>query len=86
MFLTYLNFRPDFLGQVEKRNSRVTNWLTNNYTTRIALYRTDILRIFRFSQILPPQMKRSVINSNKHGIHKLPQELSSDLTIRILGK
>ena len=34
---------------------------------------------------LSPQVKRSVIISNKHSIYKLPQELQNDLRIRILG-
>ena len=32
----------------------------------------------------PPQVKRSMIISDKHGIYKLPYELLSDLTLRIL--
>ena len=32
-----------------------------------------------------PQVKRSVIVSNKHGIHKLPLELPHKLRLRILG-
>ena len=32
-----------------------------------------------------PQMKRSVIISNKHGICELPHELPNDLTLTILG-
>ena len=32
-----------------------------------------------------PQVKRSVIISNKHGIYKLPHELPNDLRLRILG-
>ena len=31
------------------------------------------------------QVKRSVIISNKHGIHELPHELPNDLRLRILG-
>ena len=40
-----------------------------------------------FDQIfLSPQVKLvSVITSNKHGIYKLPHELSNDLRHRILG-
>ena len=40
-----------------------------------------------FDQIfLSPQVKLiSVITSNKHGIYKLPQELSNDLRHTILG-
>ena len=32
-----------------------------------------------------PQMQRSVIISNKHGIYELPDELPKDLRLRILG-
>ena len=39
-----------------------------------------------FYQIfLSPQMKRSAIISNKHGIYELPQELPNDLRLRILA-
>ena len=34
---------------------------------------------------LSPQVKRSVIIINKHGIYDLPHELSNDLRLRILG-
>ena len=34
---------------------------------------------------LSPQVKQSVIISNKHGIRELPQELPKDLRLRILG-
>ena len=41
---------------------------------------------FIFGQIfLSPQVKRSVIISDKHGIYELPHELPNDLTLRILG-
>ena len=40
-----------------------------------------------FYQIfLSPQVKGSVIISNKNGIYKLPHKLPSDLRLRILGK
>ena len=32
-----------------------------------------------------PQVKRSVIIRDKHGIYELPQELLNDLSLRILG-
>ena len=32
-----------------------------------------------------PQVERSVIISDKHGIYKLPHELPNDLKLRILG-
>ena len=38
------------------------------------------------SQIfLSPQVKPSVIISNKHGIYELPHELLNDLRLRMLG-
>ena len=39
-----------------------------------------------FDQILfQPQVKRSVIISDKHGIYDLPHELPNDLRLKILG-
>ena len=39
-----------------------------------------------FEQIfISPQVKRSVMISNKHCIYKLPDELSNDLKLRTLG-
>ena len=32
-----------------------------------------------------PQVKRSVIISNKHGIYELPQKLPNDFRLRTLG-
>ena len=32
-----------------------------------------------------PQVKRYVIITYKHGMYELPQELSNDLRLRILG-
>ena len=34
---------------------------------------------------LSPQVKRSLIISNKYGIYELPHKLSNDLRLRILG-
>ena len=34
---------------------------------------------------LTPQMKRSMIISNRHGIYKLPNDLKKNLRMRILG-
>ena len=34
---------------------------------------------------LSPQVKRSMIVSNKHGLYGLPDELSNYLRLRILG-
>ena len=33
---------------------------------------------------LPPQLQRTVIISNKHGIYELPHELPNDFKLRIL--
>ena len=39
-----------------------------------------------FYQIfLSPQVKRSAIISNKHGMYELPQDLPNDLRLKILG-
>ena len=35
---------------------------------------------------LSPQVKQSVVISNKHGIYKVPHELPNDLRLKILGK
>ena len=46
----------------------------------------NILRLLIFYQIfLSRQVKRSMINSNKHGIYELPYELPNNLKVRILG-
>ena len=34
--------------------------------------------------LLSPQVKRSAVISNKHGIYELPQELLNNLRLRIL--
>ena len=44
----------------------------------------NILRLLDVSAKFP-QVKRSAIIINKHGIYKLPQELPDDLRLRILG-
>ena len=38
-----------------------------------------------YQMLLSPQVKWSVIISNKHGIYKMPHELPNDLTLMILG-
>ena len=43
----------------------------------------DFLMFYQI--LLSPQMKRSAIISNKHGISELPQELPNDLRLRKLG-
>ena len=45
----------------------------------------NILRLFDvLSNFFTPQMKRSAIISDKHGIFELPHELWNDLKLRIL--
>ena len=34
---------------------------------------------------LSPQVKRSMINSNKYGIYELPHALTNNLRLRMLG-
>ena len=41
----------------------------------------DFLMFYQF--FLSPQVKRSVIISNKHGVHELPHELPDNLKLRI---
>ena len=43
----------------------------------------DFLMFYQF--FFSPQVKRSVIITNKHGIYELPLELPYDLRLRILG-
>ena len=43
----------------------------------------DFLMFYQF--FLSPQVKRSVIISNKHGVHELPHELPDNLKLRISG-
>ena len=55
------------------------------------ILQTIIVTIFwdflMFDQIfLSPQVKRSVIISNKYGTYELPYKLQNDLRLRILGK
>ena len=35
--------------------------------------------------LLSPQVKRSIITSNKNGIYKLPTDFMNNLRLRILG-
>ena len=44
----------------------------------------DFLTLYQ--NFFSPQVKRSVIISNKHGIYKLPHELLNDLRLRKVGK
>ena len=43
----------------------------------------DLLMFYQI--FLSPQVKQSVIISNKLGIYELPHELPNDLRLRILG-
>ena len=36
--------------------------------------------------LLSPQVKRSIITSNKNGIYKLPKDFMNNLRLRIIGK
>ena len=75
-------------GKTKLLSHKFTNkQLQYTYCTISYDHFNNILRLLIFYQIfLPPQGKRSAIISNKHGIYKLPQELSNDITLRILGK
>ena len=44
----------------------------------------DFLIIYQI--FFSPQVKRSVIISNKHGIYELPHKLPNDLRLKKLGK
>ena len=43
---------------------------------------SDLLILYKM--FFSPQVKRSVIISNKHGIYELPHELPNDLRLKIL--
>ena len=46
----------------------------------------NTLRLFDVSPNFPfTQLKKCAINTYKHGIYKLPQELRKNLRLRILG-
>ena len=62
-----------------KRASKVNNIPVKNIKKMLDHF--SILYQIFFS----PQVKRSVIISNKHVINKLPHELLKDLRLRILG-
>ena len=51
--------------------------------TRLYILFWDFLILYQI--FFSPQVKRSVIISNKHGIYELPHELPNDLRLRILG-
>ena len=51
-------------------------------TIMVIIFRDILL----FEQIfLSPQVKRSVVISNKHDIYELPHELLNNIRLRILG-
>ena len=55
----------------------------NCFTTTIVIISWEFLMFYQI--FLLPQVKRSLIISNKTGIYELPHELPNDLTLRILG-
>ena len=61
--------------------------MTANYVKFFATTIMDIIVIdflILYQIFFPPQVKRSVIISNKHSIYDLPRELPNDLRLRIL--
>ena len=52
-------------------------------TKTIFIIFSDFLMFYQI--FLSPQVKRCGTITYKHGIYKLPHELSNDLTLRILG-
>ena len=55
----------------------------NNEITMMGIIFCDFLILYQI--FFSPQVERSVIISNKHGIYELPHELPNDLRLRILG-
>ena len=49
-------------------------------------YGHNILRILAYKILSLPNVKRSLIINNKHGIYKLPHELLNEFRLRILGQ
>ena len=62
-------------------------------TNEVALSKYTALKYFKYNHghntlrlfATSPQVKQSVVTSNKYGIYELPNELLNDLTLRILG-
>ena len=54
-----------------------------NIPTIIFIIFSDFLMFYQI--FLSPQVKRSAIISNKHGIYQLPRHLPNDLRLRTLG-
>ena len=64
----------------------IKKWSQYNITLHYHLGHTalslfDVLPL----TLIPPQVKRMVIISNKHAIYELPHELPNNLILRILG-
>ena len=58
-------------------------WSDGTKATIICMIFWDFLMFYQI--FLLPQVKRYVIITYKHGMYELPQELSNDLRLRILG-
>ena len=57
--------------------------MTLNFSTVMGIIFRDFLILYQV--FFSPQVKQSVIISNKHGIYELPHELTNDLRLGILG-
>ena len=57
--------------------------MTLNFSTIMGIIFRDFLILYQV--FFSPQVKQSVIISNKHGIYELPHELTNDLRLRTLG-
>ena len=57
--------------------------MTLNFSTIMGIIFRDFLILYQV--FFSPQVKQSVIISNKHGIYELPHELTNDLRLGILG-
>ena len=57
--------------------------MTLNFSTIMGIIFRDFLIFYQV--FFSPQVKQSVIISNKHGIYELPHELTNDLRLGILG-
>ena len=73
------------------KHQKVSKYYENDcsQTYNIGIKSTILVIIFSdffmFDEIfLSPQVKRVVINNNKHGIQELPHELPNDLSLRTL--
>ena len=57
--------------------------MTLKFSTIMGIIFRDFLILYQV--FFSPQVKQSVIISNKHGIYELPHELTNDLRLGILG-